>query len=159
MGYPEIRVSIHMQQCLFILLNTLLYHKPHLITLKYTIIEVFDSGSRQITRGPFSLVQTQIFSDSASFWQIATPGLVIRRILLSGIQMTFEYQTLWCATYFWLFEYRTSSVFRSPLYVYLLCHWLVSSVPDLCLKGLHLRDWNQIQNWNSRCHFHYPGQD
>ena len=34
----------------------------------------------------------------------------------SGIQMEFENQTIWHLTYFWLFEYRTSLVFRSTLY-------------------------------------------
>ena len=36
---------------------------------------------------------------------------------LSGIQMAFEYRTIWHPTTFRPFEYRTSSVLRSPLYL------------------------------------------
>ena len=41
----------------------------------------------------------------------------IQIVGLSGIQMAFEYQTIWHPTSYWPFEYQTSSVFRSLLYL------------------------------------------
>ena len=45
-------------------------------------------------------------------------GLVLRLSLKthSDIEMVFKYQTIWCLDNIWPFQYRTSSVFRSPLY-------------------------------------------
>ena len=52
----------------------------------------------------------------------------IQMIALSSIQMAFQNQTIWHSTSFWPFEYQTSLVFRSPLYLN-VCnapnHWLV----------------------------------
>ena len=95
----------------------------HLNTRNIWILNILKFGFRMIrySNGQFTFY---VLCTRLTIWIL---DQYIQMVGLFGIQMLLEYRTVWHLTFFRSFEYKTRSLFRSPLYLYDL--WYNS--PDL----------------------------